>query len=101
MEAYTTTSLLDGDVVAKSVDMMCPCQNTTTEEDFFVGSIGNSLIVRRLVEEDDKADPETWETVYTIIVLVLMFVVLAFDKFGADSIMMATLAAFLVVSFFV
>lgn len=40
---------------------------------------------------------ETWEAVYTVVVLFLMFAALISDKFGADHVMAACLTAFLVV----
>ena len=73
-------------------DELCPCPYHYKRDDY-----GGSRRSRFLQsdEEEDKEDAPTWQVVYTCIVLVVMFGALITDKFGADSIMLTALTAFL------
>jgi di/tricarboxylate transporter len=50
----------------------------------------------RFLEEEEPA-PKTWEKIYTSVVIILMFLVLATDKVGTDSVMLTTLVLFMAV----
>jgi len=49
---------------------------------------------RWLADEEDKPDPKLWQTVYTVIILAIMFAVLITDRVGTDSVMLTALTAF-------
>jgi di/tricarboxylate transporter len=52
----------------------------------------------RRAEVHEDHDKKTWEIVYTIVVLFIMFAVLLSERASTDSVMLTTLAAFVVVS---
>ena len=49
---------------------------------------------RHLEDQDGDDGGETWEIVYTCLVLLVMFVALVSDRIGADSVMLSALTAF-------
>jgi len=70
-------------------DELCPCPYHYQRDDY-----GGSRFLQT-DEEEVKEDAPTWQVVYTCLVLVIMFGALITDKFGADSIMLTALTAFL------
>lgn len=48
----------------------------------------------RWLDEAEPEDPQLWETIYTVVVLILMFAVLITDRVGTDSVMLTALTAF-------
>ncbi|CAJ1949845.1 unnamed protein product [Cylindrotheca closterium] len=77
----STTEALEFDWFSKKEDA-CPCRRQ----------------YRWLEEETTEEDDESillWEIIYTCAVLLAMFVALISDKFGADSVMLTALTAFM------
>jgi di/tricarboxylate transporter len=57
-------------------------------------TVVNNIMSRFLQEDGDDDTPATWEPIFTIIVLVIMFAVLITDRVGTDSVMLTALTTF-------
>jgi len=65
-------------------------------DDLFLRADQEHLQEDRWLAGDDEVapNPQLWETIYTVVVLVVMFVVLITDRVGTDSVMLTALTAF-------
>ena len=80
----------------------CPCPDPLQQR--YLQQDNNSTTSPTTITTDDSSassssssssDGETWEIVYTCVVLLIMFVALVSDRIGADSVMLAALTAFM------
>ena len=74
----------------------CPCPYRSSVSERWLQEDGGNATSAPGNEDDASSDDgETWEIVYTCVVLVAMFATLLSDRLGADSVMLTALTFFL------